>query len=115
MDLARRLGATLIAWFTVFAVSVVLSGGTGMYVGATDVQLVQDASEANASVRHEHGETDWSEDCHPGMACSLSAVGVQQMDITQTQRASDVKPFTVARVADRFTPVSDPPPPRHSA
>ena len=114
MNLTRRSGVILIACLTIFAISVVLSGGTEMSLGTTDFQHVQIASEANASAHHAYGETDRSEDCHPGMACSLMAIGTQQKNITQTQRVFDVKPVTVARVADRFTPLSDPPPPRQA-
>lgn len=114
MDSARRMGAALIAWLAILTVSVVLPGGAGMYLGAIDVQHEQRASESSATVRHEHGEADRSEDCHPGMTCSLSAIGTQRKDPPRTQRASDLMPVTVACVADRFTPVYDPPPPRQT-
>ncbi len=93
MNLTRRSGVILIACLTILAISVVLSGGTEMSLGTTDFQHVHIASEANASAHHEYGETDQSEDCHPGMACSLMAIGTQQKNITQTQRVFDVKPL----------------------
>jgi len=114
MNLTRRSGVILIACLTIFAISVVLSGGTEMSLGTTDFQHVQIASEANASAHHEYGETDQSEDCHPGMACSLMAIGTQQKNITRTRRGFDVKPLTFSLVANRFTPEFDPPPPRRA-
>jgi hypothetical protein len=112
MMLSRRLGAILIAWIMVFSASVALASETSEYFGASDADDLRYAPEGSASVSHEHGGTDRSEDCHPGMACSISAIGTQHEKLIWTQRCSGVKWITVARASDRFIPVSDPPPPR---
>ena len=114
MTFTRRSGIILIAWLMVFSASVVLSSETNEHFEASGTEHLQYAPESSASVRHEHGDTERSGDCHPSMDCSVSAIGPQRKDITQTKTASHVKPVTIACVADRFTPVSDPPPPREA-
>lgn len=114
MTLTRRLGAILVTCLMVFAVPVVLSSATRASFEVSDAGHVQYEPETSALVRHAHGDADWSEDCHPGLACSLSAISTHRKNITRKQTASHMQRVTVVRMADRFAPVSDPPPPRRA-